>query len=64
MFPPLAGEQADPRVPDHALVLPLLFRMRSLRAGKPVILPMGKRLCGTSTVAAAAQMAATMRPER
>ncbi len=36
----------------------------SFSAGKPVMLPMGKISCGTRTVAAAAQIAATMRPER
>ena len=31
---PLAGEQVDPRVPDHALVLPLLFRDTLLEGRK------------------------------
>eukprot|EP01083_Nonionella_stella_P030817 84422_1 len=36
----------------------------SFSVGKPVILPIGKISCGTSTVAGAAQIAATIRPER
>ena len=31
---PLAGEQVDPRIPDHALVLPLLFRDAILEGRK------------------------------
>ncbi len=61
---PLAGEQVNARIPDHAFIHPLVFRNCILQTGKPVILPMGKMSCGTSTVPAAAQIAATIRPER